>query len=194
MSAFIRANDDEPRPVQMQKLRALLTEKLAELITFIPDDDDYDVIWEYVKLKAAEKKTFFKTLKKVESSTGKKLKGLMRNLAVNKSLVDEVIGLREKEPKKTGELLYKIERFRLWRIQNGISVYSISDEKGWGKILIKFFIMLAGLPYYMFSALASALIWVPTVILLSGYRMMHSTILPDLLPDLHFLQSRLFCG
>lgn len=167
VSAFIRANDDEPRPVQMQKLRALLTEKLAELITFIPDDDDYDVIWEYVKLKAAEKKTFFKTLKKVESSTGKKLKGLMRNLAVNKSLVDEVIGLREREPKKTGELLYKIERFCLWRIQNGISVYSISDEKGWGKILIKFFIMLAGLPYYMFSALASALIWVPTVILLS---------------------------
>ena len=166
ISGLIRENAGEPWPVLMLKLRGMLTERLAGLIAYLPDDEDYDAMWEYVKLKAADRKVFAGTLSKVEAETGRKLNGLMRNQAVDRSLISEVLAMRESEPEAAAELFRKTDSLRLWRIQNGISVFSIADEKGWGKILVKCLMALAGLPYYLFSGLVSSLIWIPTVVIL----------------------------
>ena len=166
ISGIIRENAGEPWPVLMLKLRGMLTERLAGLIAYLPDDEDYDAMWEYVKLKAADRKVFAGTLSKVEAETGRKLNGLMRNQAVDRSLISEVLAMRESEPEAAAELFRKTDSLRLWRIQNGISVFSIADEKGWGKILVKCLMALAGLPYYLFSGLVSSLIWIPTVVIL----------------------------
>ena len=166
ISGLIRENAGEPWPVLMLKLRGMLTERLAGLIAYLPDDEDYDAMWEYVRLKAADRKVFAGTLSKVEAETGRKLNGLMRNQAVDRSLISEVLAMRESEPEAAAELFRKTDSLRLWRIQNGISVFSIADEKGWGKILVKCLMALAGLPYYLFSGLVSSLIWIPTVVIL----------------------------
>ncbi|MBR4842684.1 MAG: 1-acyl-sn-glycerol-3-phosphate acyltransferase [Bacteroidaceae bacterium] len=166
ISGFIRDHADDPWPVQMLKLREILKERLSGLIAYLPDDEDYDGMWEYVKLRAAERNVFAGTLAKVEAESGCKLKGLMRNQAVDRYLIREALAMRESEPQATAELFSKADDLRLWRIQNGISVFSIADEKGWGKILIKFIMALVGLPYYLFSGLVSALIWIPTVVIL----------------------------
>ena len=166
ISGFIRDNADEPWPVQMLRLREMLRDRLAGLIAYLPDDEDYDAMWEYVKLKAADRNIFADTLSKVETESGCKLKGLMRNQAVDQFLIRKVLDMRESEPEASAELFRKTDSLRLWRIQNGISVFSIADEKGWRKILLKFLIALVGLPYYLFSGLVSALIWIPTVVIL----------------------------
>ena len=166
MSGFMRENAADPWPVQMLKLREVLRDRLAGLIAYLPDDEDYDAMWEYVKLKAADRKVFADTLSRVEKESGVKLKGLMRNQAVDQYLIKEILAMRESNPEASAELFRKTEGLRLWRIQNGISVFSIADEKGWGKIFIKFLMALAGLPYYLFCGLVSSLIWIPTVIIL----------------------------
>ena len=65
VTKFLEDHADEPLPVAMQQMRELLTERMAQEIVYIPDDEDYDAIWEYAKLKADNREYFRKTLQVV---------------------------------------------------------------------------------------------------------------------------------
>ncbi|MBO4724465.1 MAG: 1-acyl-sn-glycerol-3-phosphate acyltransferase, partial [Bacteroidaceae bacterium] len=148
VNKFLEEHSDEPAPVAMLQMRGILTDTLAKEIVYIPDDEDYDAIWEYAKLKADNPEYFGKALADIESKDGKKLKGLLRIQAVDKYAVAEALEMREKDPEKARNLFAKVESQRLWRIQNGISVYSIAREPGAFKLLLKTLVALLGAPYY----------------------------------------------
>lgn len=169
-SEFMNEHSSEPEPVLLLKLREILTEKLAEQIVYIPDDEDYDAIWEYTKLKADNPDYFKSTLAGVELVEGRKLKGLTRIQAVDKQAVSEALGLKEKDPDKAHELFSKVDKQRLWRIQNGISVYSIANEPGWFKVFLKSIVALLGAPYYFFCAVVGCIKWIPIVLILRGVK------------------------
>ncbi|MCQ2058139.1 MAG: 1-acyl-sn-glycerol-3-phosphate acyltransferase, partial [Bacteroidaceae bacterium] len=82
VTQFVRDNADQPQPVQMVKMRELLTEKMTEQIVYVPDDEDYDATWEYAKLKAGNPRYFHKTVRDIEREKGIRLRGLQRNQAV----------------------------------------------------------------------------------------------------------------
>lgn len=170
ISEFIREHSDESQPVVMLKMRELLTARLAEQIVYIPDDEDYDAIWEYVKLKADNPDYFRKTLAEIESSDGKKHKGLLGFQAVDKQAVKEALTLKENEPDKARDLFKKVDELRVWRIQNGISVKSIAHERNWAVLFIRFLLALAGLPYYMFCAVVGSIKWVPILLVMRGVK------------------------
>lgn len=170
VNRFLEEHSDEPAPVAMLQMRSLLTEALAKEIVYIPDDEDYDAIWEYAKLKADNPEYFNKALADIESKEGKKLKGLLKNQAVDKYAVAEALEMREKEPDKARDLFAKVEKQRLWRIQNGISVYSIAREPGVFKLLLKTLVALLGAPYYLFCGLVGCIKWFPIVYILRGVK------------------------
>ena len=170
ISEFISEHSDEPQPVVMLKMRELLTARLAEQIVFIPDDEDYDAIWEYVKLKADNPDYYRKTLAEVESAQGNRLKGLLGFQAVDKQAVKEALALRENEPDKARDLFKKVDELRVWRIQNGISVKSIAHERNWAVLFLRFLVALAGLPYYLFCAVAGSIKWVPILLVMRGVK------------------------
>lgn len=168
VTEFVKAHADDPQPVQMQQLREILTGKMAELISYIPDDDDYDGIWEYAKLKADNPECAAQALKEEEEKNGCQYKGLMRQQAVNRHFIAEALKLREDDPERAAELFKKADALRLWRIQHWVSVRSIANDKhafrrAFGKMLLT----VLGFPYYVFTVLVYLLVWVPTLFFLS---------------------------
>ena len=150
ITEFLKEHSDQPQPVTMLKMRDLLTEKLSELIVYIPDDEDYDAIWEYVKLKAGNPEYCKKVLAEIESKGGKKLNGLLRIQAVDRYTVQKALDLKESDPDAAKNLFRKVDALRLWRIQNGVSARSIANECSALKLFAKFLLALIGLPYYCF--------------------------------------------
>lgn len=166
VSAFLDENADMPQPQQMLKLKEMLAERMASLITYVPDDDDYDAVWEYAKLKADNPEYFRCALAECEKEAGRKLNGLERNQAVNRYAIAEALKLRENEPEKASELFQKIDRRRVWRIQNGVSVHSIARGVTWQKALGGLVLALLGLPYFLFCAIVSLIVWLPSLLII----------------------------
>ena len=169
VTRFLEEHSDEPLPVAMQQMRTLLTDRMAEQIVYIPDDEDYDAIWEYAKLKADNPRYFKKTLDEIEKREGK-LKGLLRIQAVDKQAVAEILALRENEPEKARELFKRVDDQRLWRLQNGISVYSIAHEPGRMMLFLKSLLVILGIPYYCFCGIVGSIKWVPILLILRGVK------------------------
>ncbi len=48
---FIRNSTEENEAVLMNQLKERLFDRISELFTYIPDNEDYDAIWEIVKMK-----------------------------------------------------------------------------------------------------------------------------------------------
>ena len=170
ITEFIREHSDEPQPVVMLKMRELLTVRMAEQIVYIPDDEDYDAIWEYTKLKADNPEYYKKALACIESEEGVRLNGLLRIQAVDKHAVKEALELREKEPEKARDLFRTVDELRVWRIQNGISVKSIAHERNWFVLFLKLLVAFMGMPYYFFCAVVGSIKWVPILLILRGVK------------------------
>ena len=167
VTEFLDKNSELTQPVQMQMLREVLTERMAELIAYVPDDEDYDAIWEYAKVHTNNKNSFNTTIEKIESKEGKKLKGLMRRQAVNRYFRESILTLKKEKPEEAQKVLQQTEALRLWRIQNGISVYSVSSDNIKRDVTVKSLLTLIGMPYYLFSMVASLLIWLPSLLIIS---------------------------
>ena len=170
ITEFMQEHSDEPEPVRLLELRNILTEKLVEQIVYIPDDEDYDAIWEYTKLKADNPDYFKKTLAGIESAQGVKLNGLLGIQAVDKHVVAETLALRENNPETARELFKKVDSLRVWRIQNGISVYSIANEPSGFVLFLKFLLAILGAPYYLFSGVVGSIKWIPVLLALRGVK------------------------
>ena len=170
VNKFLHEHSDEPAPVAMLQMRGILSDAMAKEIVYIPDDEDYDAIWEYAKLKADNPEYFRNALDEIESEQGRKLRGLLRIQAVDKYAVAEALKLREEEPEKAREIFAKVDALRVWRIQNGISVYSIAREPGAFRLLLKTLVALLGAPYYLFCGLVGCLKWIPIVYILRGVK------------------------
>ena len=170
VNRFLEEHSDETTPVAMLQMRGLLTEALSNEIVYIPDNEDYDAIWEYAKLKADNPEYYKKTLADIESREGRKLKGLLRIQAVDKQAVADALAMKENDPQKAVETFRKVDDLRLWRIQNGISVYSIAREPGAFKLLLKAIVALLGAPYYFFCGLVGSIKWIPITLILRGVK------------------------
>ena len=166
ITEYLNEHSDQPQPVTMLNMREVLTRKLAELIVYIPDDEDYDAVWEYVKLRSGNPEYFKKAIADIEQRDGSKLKGLLRIQAVDKYAVQEALDLKESNPDAAKNLFKKVATLRLWRIQNGVSARSIANECGAFKLFVKFLLALIGLPYYCFCAIASSIKWIPITLVL----------------------------
>ena len=170
ITEFISKHKDETLPVAMQQLREILTRSLADQIAYVPDDEDYDAIWEYAKLKAGNPQYFKKALKEIESRDGKKLRGLLKIQAVDKYAIAQALELKEKDPDAARELFGKVDQLRMWRIQNGIYVFAIANECKGFCLLMKILIALLGVPYYCFCSIVGSIKWIPIALILRGVK------------------------
>lgn len=159
ITEIVKENSDLPQPVLMQKLRHILADRMAEQISFVPDDEDYDSIWEYTKLHADNPEYFDNAVKAIEKEKGVRLKGLMRKTAVNQYAIKEALTLKQERPEEARELFQKIDKLRVWRIQNGVSVYSIAGASSSTKTVLKAIAAIIGLPYFIYCLIVSAPIW-----------------------------------
>ncbi|MBO4328351.1 MAG: 1-acyl-sn-glycerol-3-phosphate acyltransferase [Bacteroidales bacterium] len=147
---FIRNSTEENEAVVMNQLRAMLSERISKLITYIPDDEDYEATWEMVKMK-----------------NEKRAGGLFGKMLRNRATVEKIQQYKEQHPEEAKELFSRVMRFSEARVKNKISVTSTAKRRPLLNSLWKLLLALVGLPYFIASTVLNALLWIPTVIIKS---------------------------
>lgn len=147
---FINNSTEENEAVLMNQLREMLWERISKLITFIPDDEDYDATWEIVKMK-----------------NEKKAGGLYMKMLRNRETVEKVQQYKEAHPEEAKQLFGKVLDFAKDRVRNKISVTSTAKKRPLLNALWKLLVALIGLPYFIASSVVNAIIWIPTLIIKS---------------------------
>lgn len=154
VTEFVKGREDENEAVILNELKAILRERMAKLISFIPDEDeDYEAIWELAKIRAG------------------KLSGTLKNrLEKNKQKIAEILDFKEKEPEKANCLFEKVKEFTRERKEKKISVRSVANKTTLGTTLLKTLLVLLGLPFYVAAAVVSCPIWIIAYFVLKGLK------------------------
>lgn len=154
VSEFVKGREEENEAVILNELKTVLRERMAKLISFIPDEDeDYEAIWELTKIRA-----------------GKQPCSLKKRLENNKQKIAEILDFKEKEPEKAKTLFDKVRDFTRLRKEKKISVKSVANKATFGKTLLKSLLMLLGLPFYVAAAVVSCPIWIIAYFVLKGLK------------------------
>ena len=167
VTEFLRENPDLTQPLQMQRLRDMLEERLSGLISYVPDDEDYDAVWEYAKLRSDNPEYFRNALAECERQAGRRLKGLECNEAVDRYAIAEALRLRENNPEKAADLFHRVDTQRVWRIQHGVSVRSIADTPKWPIVIAGVLWLLCLSPLFLAAAVVSLIVWLPIAVIVN---------------------------
>lgn len=147
---FINNSTEENEAVLMNQLRAMLSERISKLITYIPDDEDYDATWEIVKMK-----------------NEKRVGGLFKKMLRNCATVEKIQDYKESHPEESKSLFARVLDFAKDRVRNKISVTSTAKRHPLLNSLWKFLVAVIALPYFLASTVVNAIVWIPTWIVKS---------------------------
>lgn len=148
VTEFINNSTEENEAVLMNQLREMLWQRITKLITFIPDDEDYDATWEIVKMK-----------------NEKRMGGLFKKMLRNRATVERVEQYKEAHPEEAKNLFARVLDFSKERVRQKISVTSTAKKRPLWNSLWKMLLALIGLPYFIASTVVNAIIWIPTLII-----------------------------
>lgn len=147
---FIKNSTEENDAVVMNQLRGMLSDHLSKLITYIPDDEDYDATWEIVKMK-----------------NEKRAGGLFKKMLRNRGTVEKIQKFKEEQPEEAKSLFARVMEFAKHRVNDKISVTSTAKKRPLLNSLWKLLVAIIGLPYFLASTVVNAPVWIPTMIIKS---------------------------
>lgn len=139
---FIKEHSDLAPAEQMTAIRELLTERIHNTIFYIPNDEDYEAMYE---ICATVVKHQTKNCKFVVD--GKRLRGMDAHFEANNRTVREVMRLKESNPEVAAELLQLGKEAYEMRTQQSISLKSVSAKNGLASRIMQMFFFILKLPY-----------------------------------------------
>ena len=139
---FIKEHSDLAPAEQMTAIRELLTERIHNSIFYIPNDEDYEAMYE---ICATVVKHQTKNCKFVVD--GKRLRGMDAHFEANNRTVREVMRLKEANPEVAAELLQLGKKAYEMRTQQSISLKSVSAKNGLASRIMQMFFFILKLPY-----------------------------------------------
>ncbi len=139
---FIKEHSDLAPAEQMTAIRELLTERIHNSIFYIPNDEDYEAMYE---ICATVVKHQTKNCKFVVD--GKRLRGMDAHFEANNRTVREVTRLKESNPEVAAELLQLGKEAYEMRTQQSISLKSVSAKNGLASRIMQMFFFILKLPY-----------------------------------------------
>ena len=148
VTEFLKNATEENEAVIINLLKDRLHDEISKLFTFIPDDEDYDAIWEIVKMK-----------------NEKRAGGLHKKMLRNRDTVDKVLKFKEEHPEEAKKLFGRVIDFAQERVRQRISVISTAKRYPLLNALFEFVLVLIGLPYFAASAVVNLPVWLTTLII-----------------------------
>jgi 1-acyl-sn-glycerol-3-phosphate acyltransferase len=148
VTEFFKHTTEENEAANINLLKDQLHDEISKLFTYIPDDDDYEAIWEIVKMKN-------------EKRSG----GLYKKMLRNRVTVDKILALKENQPEEAQSLFKRVLDFAAERKRQKISVTSTAKKYPLVDSLWKLAVLLIGLPYFMASAAVNLPVWLTTLII-----------------------------
>lgn len=137
VTEYIAARPEAGDAEHYRELTAILKVRMSGLITYIPDDENYDAVWAYTKL----------------ATVGRRSGALTERLAVNRQAVASV--QPADAPANSGKLSAALDLDRKLHAA-GISVLSL-ERGGLGKFLLRTLGLIFWLPLQLFSFVWSIL-------------------------------------
>ena len=148
VTEFFKNTTEENEAANINVLKDQLHNEISKLFTYIPDDEDYDAIWEIVKMK-----------------NEKRAGGLYQKMLRNRATVDKVLKFREEQPEEAKNFFKRVLDFAEERKRQKISVMSTARKYPLLNFLWKFVVLLVGLPYFLASAVVNLPVWLTTLII-----------------------------
>lgn len=139
---FISDHSDLAPAEQMTAMRELLTERIQNSIFYIPNDEDYDAMYE---ICATVVKHQVKNCR--YTVDGKRLRGMDAYFEANNRTVREVMRLKESNPEVATELLKLGKETFEERTSNYISLNSVSAKHGLASRIVQLIFFIIKLPY-----------------------------------------------
>ena len=147
---FLKNGNFENEAQAFEAIRREISEKIPQLITYIPDDENYQAKWTLLKMLSIFNK------KKGYGDFGTSLYDNMLN---NKEIADRIENLMAKDSESASELLERVSKFDERRRKAGISIYSFRKMCPKWNVVCKGMNALIGLPYFIISAVVSLPLW-----------------------------------
>lgn len=169
VTEYVRNSQADNDAQMIEPLRKELTQKISELFTFIKDGDALREKWMLTKMVAIA------TEDKGYGDFGTSLHQAMLD---NRSIISGIEKACEEHPQEMSELFEDIAKFDRYRRKDGISIYSFRKGNTVSNNIGKGFAALAGLPFFLFSAIASLPLWLTYFILKKSIkdRAFHNTV------------------
>ena len=150
VTEFLSQNTFESDPQAIDALRKELSTRMKELITFIPDDEDYDSKWALTKMVAIYKE------RKGYGQFGTNLyDSMLKNRKIAAKIEEEMTG----NPEKMAKILERVSAFEKMRVEKKVSIYSFRKMNPVMNAFGKGIAALLGLPYFIYSGIVSAPLW-----------------------------------
>lgn len=150
VTEFLANGNFDTEPHAIDALRSELSKRMASLITYIPDDENYEAKWALVKMRA---------IYKSRKGYGQRGMSLHEAMQKNREIAADIESALDRNPEKMTEILKRAEDFEAERCKAGISIYSFRKMKPLCNAFIKGLVALLGLPYFIFSAIVSLPLW-----------------------------------
>ncbi|MCQ2322148.1 MAG: 1-acyl-sn-glycerol-3-phosphate acyltransferase [Bacteroidales bacterium] len=142
VTEYLKDNISKSEPEKLVELKEILTGRLTSLISYIPDNEDYDAIWELTKIHAGQPPV-----------------SLKRRRDRNQRYIRKYVDFSKKEPEKAKTLFEKVMAFTKHRREKKISVISVSKRRPGWNMLWKTLMIILGFPILMVSGAVSIPIW-----------------------------------
>jgi hypothetical protein len=150
VTEFLKDGNFESEPHAIEALRHELASRMSDLITFIPDNDDYDGKWALTRMLA---------IYKAKRGYGQFRTSLQDSMSKNREIAASIEKALDHKPETTAEIIAKAEKFDRERRAKKISIYSFRKMNPTANATGKGIAALLGLPYFIFSAVASLPMW-----------------------------------
>ncbi len=145
---YIKSHPDLSTAELMNMLKDDLTERIKEVILYIPDDEHYDDIYELCSIVINQQVKKFR-----ETHYNSKKNSLMTRFLSNKKTVADSVAFIKNNPEKAEELLSKTAQVRELRKKSNISLATIVVEYPFWNRLLKYLVLLITLPYILSCSL-----------------------------------------
>lgn len=143
VSEYLREHAGLTQPEVMNLMKDDLTERMKEVILYIPDDEYYDATLDTC---AAVINSQVDAWRKAHPQEHRH--ALTTRFAANKMTLAQIARLRaEGDPRQTASLFEKAEAIHAERVRRGISLGSVIMKTPFWSRLLKFILLIVTLPY-----------------------------------------------
>ncbi len=146
VTQFVDQHPEIDLPEQINDLRDELSDRLKKVILQIPDDENYDATLELCQIYGKEQRRRLKL----------KQNTLINKFIAAKETIKEVASFLESDQQQTQELLDMAGDFSGKRHKLRIGLESVLKSATGLSIIKKVVLLLLGLPYFVFSSVATS--------------------------------------
>lgn len=160
VTGLVKGQDVDNEVKLIEPLRKELAARMSELFTYLKDDEQLHDKWALTKILATHQGVRY----------GDFGTSLHEGMLANREIAARIEKACEEKPEEMSKLLEKVEKFEKKRRKEKISIYSFRKKNNVLNIAGKSLAALIGLPYWTFSAIVSAPMWLTYNLLRSKTR------------------------